>query len=86
MYNHPLTSRHLEFLESTLGYHIIPPVYKVLACGDQGSRLSHYIHSAAASKLIYAKIVGIGAMALVEQIVAKVLAECSGPIEKVDRG
>ncbi|CAO3631820.1 unnamed protein product [Mucor hiemalis] len=36
MWNHPLTSRHLDVLEDILGYKIIDPIGKKLACGDIG--------------------------------------------------
>lgn len=35
MWNHPLTARQLKFSEE-LGYRIIPPIAKKLACGDIG--------------------------------------------------
>ncbi|PVU99851.1 hypothetical protein BB559_000349 [Furculomyces boomerangus] len=35
MYNHPHTERHIEILKS-LNFHIIYPVVKMLACGDNG--------------------------------------------------
>lgn len=36
MYLHPLTSRHLAFAREELGYHIVGPMEKRLACGDLG--------------------------------------------------
>ncbi|KAK0568093.1 hypothetical protein OC861_002258 [Tilletia horrida] len=36
MYEHPLTSRHLEVLTSLLGYEVHGPIPKRLACGDLG--------------------------------------------------
>lgn len=36
MYEHPLTSRHIELLE-TFGYHHVPVVEKTLVCGDTGA-------------------------------------------------
>ncbi len=38
MWDHPLTSRHLNELQQ-LGVHIIPPIAKTLACGDTGMTL-----------------------------------------------
>ncbi|KAJ3298117.1 hypothetical protein HDU79_000519 [Rhizoclosmatium sp. JEL0117] len=36
MWNHPFTSKHLALVESDLGYKVIPPISKLLACGDLG--------------------------------------------------
>jgi phosphopantothenoylcysteine decarboxylase len=36
MWEHPFTARHLGQLQAELGYHVIPPVSKLLACGDTG--------------------------------------------------
>ena len=36
MWDHPLTSSHLHTL-TELGYTQVPPVTKILACGDQGT-------------------------------------------------
>jgi phosphopantothenoylcysteine decarboxylase len=36
MWNHPLTEKHLDVLKNTLGYQIIDPISKTLACGDVG--------------------------------------------------
>jgi phosphopantothenoylcysteine decarboxylase len=36
MWHHPLTSRHMEILETVLKYNIIQPISKKLACGDTG--------------------------------------------------
>lgn len=37
MWDHPFTARHLKVLEEELGYIIIPPIAKTLACGDVGT-------------------------------------------------
>lgn len=36
MWNHPLTSRHLSLVKDLLGYKVIDPISKKLACGDVG--------------------------------------------------
>ncbi|KAJ3231115.1 hypothetical protein HDU81_003978 [Chytriomyces hyalinus] len=36
MYNHPLTGMHLDTVTKILGYKIIDPISKLLACGDIG--------------------------------------------------
>lgn len=36
MYDHPMTSPQLKVLEETLGYEIVGPIGKKLACGDIG--------------------------------------------------
>ncbi|KAN0059916.1 hypothetical protein ACQY0O_007888 [Thecaphora frezii] len=37
MYMHPLTSRHLGFVKEVLGYEVVGPIEKKLACGDLGA-------------------------------------------------
>ncbi|KAI8924317.1 flavoprotein [Entophlyctis helioformis] len=36
MWTHPLTARHLSLLQNDLGYIVVDPVSKLLACGDLG--------------------------------------------------
>ena len=36
MFAHPLTARHLELVETVIGYTVVGPVGKALACGDFG--------------------------------------------------
>ncbi|KAG8716314.1 hypothetical protein FRC09_015879 [Ceratobasidium sp. 395] len=36
MYEHPLTARHLAIIQDTIGYTVVGPIGKVLACGDVG--------------------------------------------------
>jgi hypothetical protein len=36
MYNHPLTSEHLRVVKDVIGYHVVGPIGKALACGDVG--------------------------------------------------
>jgi hypothetical protein len=36
MYNHPLTSEHVRVVKEVIGYHVIGPIGKALACGDVG--------------------------------------------------
>jgi hypothetical protein len=36
MFAHPLTARHLELVERVIGYTVVGPVGKALACGDVG--------------------------------------------------
>ncbi|KAJ3130548.1 hypothetical protein HK100_008019 [Physocladia obscura] len=36
MWAHPLTARHLHTVQSLLNYKVIPPIEKLLACGDFG--------------------------------------------------
>ncbi|KAF9896163.1 hypothetical protein BX616_008020 [Lobosporangium transversale] len=37
MWNHKLTDIHLTTLKDVLGYSVIPPISKLLACGDLGT-------------------------------------------------
>lgn len=37
MHMHPLTDVHIRFARDTLGYHILGPIEKKLACGDVGN-------------------------------------------------
>lgn len=36
MYLHPLTASHLNVVSGTLGYTVVGPIGKELACGDTG--------------------------------------------------
>jgi phosphopantothenoylcysteine decarboxylase len=36
MYQHPITHIQLTFIKETLGYIVIDPISKKLACGDVG--------------------------------------------------
>ncbi|VDB90203.1 unnamed protein product [Peniophora sp. CBMAI 1063] len=36
MYQHPLTSRHLAIIRDVIGYTVVGPISKGLACGDVG--------------------------------------------------
>ncbi|TPX32628.1 hypothetical protein SmJEL517_g04272 [Synchytrium microbalum] len=36
MWDHPFTAKHLKILQDELGYKVIPPISKILACGDVG--------------------------------------------------
>ena len=37
MFEHPLTEQHLRTLKEIIGYNIVGPIGKKLACGDIGS-------------------------------------------------
>jgi len=36
MYEHPLTEQHVRTIKEVIGYHVVGPVSKSLACGDVG--------------------------------------------------
>ncbi|KAI0916890.1 hypothetical protein AcV7_005751 [Taiwanofungus camphoratus] len=36
MYEHPLTNEHLRVVRDVVGYQVVGPVGKTLACGDVG--------------------------------------------------
>jgi phosphopantothenoylcysteine decarboxylase len=36
MYEHPLTADHLKIVRELIGYQVIGPMSKALACGDVG--------------------------------------------------
>ena len=36
MYEHPLTAQHVRTIEEVIGYHVVVPISKGLACGDVG--------------------------------------------------
>lgn len=40
MYEHPLTNEHLRIVKETIGYTVVGPIGKTLACGDIGRFLS----------------------------------------------
>ena len=37
MYEHPLTEQHLRVIREVIGYTIVGPIGKTLACGDVGT-------------------------------------------------
>lgn len=36
MYEHPLTAQHVRTIKEVIGYHVVGPISKGLACGDVG--------------------------------------------------
>ena len=40
MYEHPLTAEHLRIVREVVGYEVVGPIGKKLACGDVGEWLS----------------------------------------------
>jgi len=38
MYEHPLTAQHVRTVRDVIGYHVVGPISKGLACGDCGRR------------------------------------------------
>ena len=36
MYEHPLTAQHIRTIREVIGYHVVGPISKGLACGDVG--------------------------------------------------
>ena len=36
MYEHPLTAQHVRTINEVIGYHVVVPISKSLACGDVG--------------------------------------------------
>ena len=36
MYEHPLTAQHIRIVRDVIGYDVVGPVSKSLACGDVG--------------------------------------------------
>jgi phosphopantothenoylcysteine decarboxylase len=36
MYEHPLTAQHVRTIREVVGYHVVGPISKGLACGDVG--------------------------------------------------
>ena len=36
MYEHPLTAQHVRTIKEVIGYHVVGPISKNLACGDVG--------------------------------------------------
>lgn len=47
MYNHPLTDEHLRVVKEVIGYRVVGPIGKTLACGDVGEEKS-LVHLSAA--------------------------------------
>jgi len=56
MYDHPLTSEHLRVVKEVIGYHVVGPIGKALACGDIGKGCPRL------SRTSLKPFVGLGAM------------------------
>jgi phosphopantothenoylcysteine decarboxylase len=56
MYNHPLTSEHLRVVKEVIGYHVVGPIGKTLACGDVGKDHPHF------TEALLSPVEGLGAM------------------------
>jgi phosphopantothenoylcysteine decarboxylase len=41
MWNHPFTARHMDVIKDILGFIIVDPISKKLACGDTGNNLEY---------------------------------------------
>ena len=37
MYEHPLTSEHIQIIRNVVRYNVVGPIGKALACGDVGA-------------------------------------------------
>lgn len=57
MYEHPLTNEHLRVVRDVVGYHIVGPIGKQLACGDVGHCLTAFFRS-----IVEQLYTGLGAM------------------------
>lgn len=44
MYEHPLTSEHIRVVKDVVGYNVVGPVGKALACGDVGEYLIYFLN------------------------------------------
>jgi phosphopantothenoylcysteine synthetase/decarboxylase len=45
MWEHPLTAKHIRIIEQDIGYRVVGPVGKVLACGDIGKSIDKEVKS-----------------------------------------
>ena len=43
MYEHPLTAEHIRIVRDVIGYNVVGPIGKTLACGDVGAYLCHWM-------------------------------------------
>lgn len=64
MYEHPLTATHLRIVRDVIGYTVVGPIGKTLACGDIGVyiRPPRNIDVGEQAHLRLMKCTGIGAM------------------------
>jgi phosphopantothenoylcysteine decarboxylase len=60
MYEHPLTAEHLRIVKEIIGYNVVGPIGKHLACGDVGRPKTACILN---SPTDYINSIGVGAMA-----------------------
>ena len=45
MYEHPLTQVHLDTVTRVIGYEVIGPIGKDLACGDKGASFTTFLRT-----------------------------------------
>lgn len=72
MYDHPLTDEHLRVVRDVIGYNVVGPIGKALACGDVGACQS--LHPSVAMRVertpsISFAWIGLGAMTEWKEIV-----------------
>ncbi len=71
MYEHPLTNEHVRIVRDVVGYHVVGPIGKTLACGDVGA----YLYPPGYRALYNTNRSGLGAMTewsdIVEVVVKK---------------
>lgn len=60
MYEHPLTEQHLRIVREVIGYTVVGPIGKKLACGDIGEE--HHSSRAVHHSFAHTCTSGIGAM------------------------
>ena len=51
MYEHPLTNEHLRVVKEVIGYTVVGPIGKTLACGDVGEYINESVNVEAADGL-----------------------------------
>lgn len=72
MYDHPLTARHLAIIQDAIGYTVVSPAGKALACGDVGA---YCVRMTQVGFVLYITRAGMGAMSewtdIVELVVSR---------------
>ena len=60
MYEHPLTNEHLRIIRDIIGYQVVGPIGKTLACGDVGKYMDQTSRKCVTERVSF--VAGLGAM------------------------
>ena len=89
MYEHPLTAEHLKIVREVIGYQVVGPISKALACGDIGEQIFESVGKPSHTRVIVFVpdhfVSGIGAMTEWRDIV-QIVVDRFKLVRKADSG